>query len=198
MEYEIYFQAEPRGAIRLEPEGLYYRLSGRCTEPGPGIWRLWACFGEESRLVGVCSPGDEGLQIEKRVSRQSWPLLPEAFVLGREAEGFRPWRGALEGRGLPDAMLRQEADGSRTLAIFAPSAGPVPLAEYVGLMQESNLEGRDCLLLSLPEGLPELPELPEEPEPTALTEQWEPSGGTEGCEVWPAADAEENSQSGTI
>ena len=27
MEYEIYFQAEPRGAIRLEPEGLFVLAS---------------------------------------------------------------------------------------------------------------------------------------------------------------------------
>lgn len=161
MKYEIFYQGDATGSVRLEPEGLYYRLSGLCAEPGPGVWRLWACFEGESRLVGVCSPGDGGLRIEKRFSRHSWSVLPESFVLGREAEGFRPWRGALEGRELPDAMLRQEADGSRSIAIFAPSDGPVPLAEYVSLMRSSKLAGRDCLLLTLQESLPELAEQPE-------------------------------------
>ena len=143
--------------LTLEREGLYYRLSARSEEPGPGVWRLWACFGTESRLVGVCFPQTGGLHLEKRVSRHSWAILPDCFVLGREEEGFRPWRGILEGVEVADAMLREEGASGQTLAVFAPPEGAVPLAEYISLMREGELDGRPCLLLALPDGLPELP-----------------------------------------
>ena len=71
-------------------------------------------------------------------------------MLGREAEGFRPWRGVVEEQTIPDAMLRENADGTQTLAIFAPPEGPVPLAEYVSQMREGALDERPCLLLELP------------------------------------------------
>lgn len=163
MDYTIYYQGAECGTLRLEPEGLYYRISAESMEPDVGIWRLWACFGPESRLLGVCFPQTGGLRLEKRVSRHSWAILPDCFVLGRETAGFRPWRGVLEGREIPDAMLREEPDGSQTLAIFAPPEGPVPLAEYISLMREQTLDARPCLLLSLPDGLPELPEEAELP-----------------------------------
>ena len=158
MEYGIYYQGGLLGTLTLEREGLYYRLSAQSEEPGAGVWRLWACFGTESRLVGVCFPQTGGLHLEKRISRHSWPILPDCFVLGREQEGFRPWRGILEGVEVPDAMLREEGANGQTLAVFAPPEGAVPLAEYIGLMREGRLDGRPCLLLALPDGLPELPE----------------------------------------
>lgn len=158
MEYTVYCQGKESGSVRLEPAGLYLRLSARCGEPAHGVWRLWACVGTKSRLVGVLFPETGGLRLEKRISRHSWPILPDCFVLGRETEGFRPWRGILEGREIPDALLRENGDGSRTLALFPPPEGPLPLAEYVGLMREGALDGRPCLLLELPDGLPELTE----------------------------------------
>ena len=154
MEYAIFYQGTKIGQAIIEPEGLYYRLSASAAEPGPGVWRLWACVGPDSRLIGVLFPKAGGLGLEKRLSRQSWPIPPQGFVLGREAEGFRPWRGVVEGREVPDAMRRDNADGTQTLAIFAPPEGPVPLAEYVTQMREAELDGRPCLLLDLP---PEAP-----------------------------------------
>ena len=150
MEYTVFYQGTKFGRAAVEPEGLYVRLSARCPEPCPGIWRLWGCFGEESRCLGVLFPGTGGLRLEKRISRHSWPLLPEGFVLGREREGFRPWRGVIEGQEVPDAMLRENPDGTQTLALFAPPEGPVPFAEYVSQMREAELDGRPCLLLELP------------------------------------------------
>lgn len=164
MEYTVFYQGAEVGSAALEPDGLYYRLSAQCREPAHGLWRLWACVGENSRCLGVLFPETGGLKLERRVSRHSWPILPDCFVLGREEAGFRPWRGILEGRELPDAMLRENGDGTQTLAIFAPPEGPVPLAEYVSQMREAELAGRPCLLLELPDGLPELPTvLPELP-----------------------------------
>ena len=150
LEYPTYYQGVEIGQVRLAEDGLYYCLSARCAEPGPGFWRLWGCFGPESRCLGVCVPGPDGLSLERRISRRSWPELPAAFVLGREIEGFRPWRGMIEDQELPDALLRENGDGSRTLAIFAPPEGPVPLAERVSDMREAELDGRSCLLLELP------------------------------------------------
>ncbi len=158
MDDTIYYQGAGIGRLSLRTEGLYYRLSGACTEPGPGIWRLWSCLGLRSQPVGVLFPGTGGLRLEKRVSRHSWPILPDCFVLGREREGFRPWRGSIETHEIPDAMLRENEDRSQTLALFAPPEGPVPLAEYLPLMREGELDGRPCLLLELPDGLPELQE----------------------------------------
>ncbi|MBQ6159931.1 MAG: hypothetical protein IJK24_03180 [Oscillospiraceae bacterium] len=182
MDEQIYFRGTALGQWTAAAEGLYWRFSARCEDPEPGVWRLWACFGEgdrpadetacsadnlsansarpvdgsvpETRLLGVCFPGAGGLRLERRVSRQSWPLLPEAVVLGREAEGFRPWRGRLAGCELPDAMLRENGDGTRTLALFAPPEGPVPLAEQVSQMREAELDGRPCLLLDWPPQIP--------------------------------------------
>ena len=150
MEYPIFCQGMEIGRVTLAEDGLYYRLSARCAEPDRGIWRLWGCFGPESRCLGVCVPVPDGLGLEKRVSRRNWPALPAAFVLGRESEGFRPWRGVIEDQEIPDALLRENADGTRTLAVFAPPEGPVPLAERVSEMREGELDGRACLLLELP------------------------------------------------
>ena len=151
MDYPISYHGEETGRISVELDGLYYRLSARCEEPGHGIWRLWGCFGFESRCLGVCLPAEGGLCLEKRVSRRSWPELPEAYVLGREADGFLPWQGVVEAQTIPDAMLRDNGDGMRTLAIFAPPEGPIPLAEYVSQMREGELDGRPCLLLDWPQ-----------------------------------------------
>lgn len=151
MDYPISYHGEETGRISVELDGLYYRLSARCEEPGHGIWRLWGCFGFESRCLGVCIPAEGGLCLEKRVSRRSWPELPEAYVLGREADGFLPWQGVVEAQTIPDAMLRDNGDGMRTLAIFAPPEGPIPLAEYVSQMREGELDGRPCLLLGWPQ-----------------------------------------------
>ena len=150
MEYTIFFQGKEIGHASIEPDGLYYLVSASAAEPGQGLWRLWGCFGEQSRCLGVLFPETGGLRLERRVSRHSWPILPDCFVLGREREGFRPWRGILEGQEIPDAMLRDNADGTQTLAIFAPPEGPVPLAEYVSQMREAEVDGRRCLLLELP------------------------------------------------
>ena len=150
MQYPITYHGTEIGKISVEPDGLYYRLSARCAEPDRGIWRLWGCFEWESRCLGVCIPGPEGLGLEKRVSCRSWPDMPTCYVLGREAEGFLPWRGSVEEQTVPDAMLRENADGAHTLAVFAPPEGPVPLAERVSEMREAELDGRPCLLLELP------------------------------------------------
>ena len=150
MEYTIFYQGAGIGSVAVEPDGLYYRLSATAAEPGAGVWRLWGCFGEDSRCLGVLFPETGGLRLERRVSRHSWPILPDGFVLGREREGFRPWRGVLEGQELSDAMLRNNPDGTQTIAIFAPPEGPVPLAEYVSQMREAVLGERACLLLKLP------------------------------------------------
>ncbi len=150
MDCAIFYQGAETGRISIEPDGLYYRLSAACAEPGHGVWRLWGCFGTDSRRLGVLFPETGGLRLERRVSRHSWPILPDGFVLGREREGFRPWRGILEGREIPDAMLRDNADGTQTIAIFAPPEGPVPFAEYIDQMREGELDGRPCLLLDWP------------------------------------------------
>ena len=150
MEYTMFFQGAEIGHVEIEAEGLYYRLSASAAAPGHGIWRLWGCFGADSRCLGVLSPETGGLKLVRRVSRHSWPVLPEAFVLGREAEGFRPWRGVLEGQELPDAMVRTEGSGNITLAIFAPPEGPLPFAERTDQMREGELGGRSCLLLDWP------------------------------------------------
>ena len=149
MEYSIFYQGAEIGSVTVESDGLYYRLSAACAEPGHGVWRLWGCFGTDSRCLGVLFPGTGGLRLERRVSRHGWPVLPDCFVLGREAEGFRPWRGILEGQELPDAMIKTGGDGGLTLAIFAPPEGPVPFAERVEQMKEAELGGRKCLLLEI-------------------------------------------------
>ena len=151
LDYPIFYQGAEIGRVTVDPDGLYYRLTASAAEPGRGVWRLWACVGEESRLIGVLFPETGGLRLEKRISRRAWPILPDGFVLGREREGFRPWRGVFEGQEVSDAMLRRSADDARTLAVFAPPEGPVPLAEYVTQMREAEIDGRPCLLPDLPQ-----------------------------------------------
>jgi len=151
MDYVIYAQGTEAGRVSIAPEGLYYRISAQCREPGQGLWRLWGCFGTESRCLGVLAPGAGGLRLERRVSMHSWPVLPESFVLGREAEGFRPWRGSLAGQEIPDAMIRAESGGGFTLALFVPPEGSVPFAERMDQMREAELDGRECLVLEWPQ-----------------------------------------------
>ncbi len=150
LEYEIFYQGKQIGQLAIESEGLYYRLSAQCREPGSGVWRLWGCFGLDCQSLGVFSPGAGGLGLEKRVSCRGWPRLPDCFTLGRETEGFRPWRGSLEGSEIPHALLRQNGDGTQSLALFPPAEGPVPLAEYAPQMREGEIDGQPCLLLEWP------------------------------------------------
>ncbi len=150
MEYTVFYQGAEIGRTVIEPDGLYYRLSAVCAEPGPGVWRLWGCYGADSRCLGVPIPKAGGLGLERRLSRQSQPVLPDCLVLGREQEGFRPWRGVLAGRELPDAMVKTKGNGGLTLAIFAPPEEPLPFAEYTDRMREAELGGRSCLLLDWP------------------------------------------------
>ena len=114
MEYTIFYQGSEIGCVTVEPEGLYYRLSAACAEPGHGVWRLWGCFGADSRCLGVLYPEAGGLKLERRVSRHSWAILPEAFAI------FAPPEGPLPFAEQTDRMREAELGGRSCLLLDWP------------------------------------------------------------------------------
>lgn len=156
MDYPIYYRGKEIGAITVTDDGLYWQLTAWCRGSLPGVQRLYGAAGQRTEAFGVLAPAGEHLHLHRRLSKRSCPILPERWILGREAEGFLPWMGTVEDLPIPEAMLRTEAEG-QILALPAES-DPMPLAEYAPQMNAVTLDGRKYLTLRLKNGLPEAEE----------------------------------------
>ena len=157
MDETIWYQGKPAGQIRAEQDGLYWKLDAQCEPRGSGILRIYGADRFRSEPFGVPVPGDGGLVLHRRLSRHACPHLPEHWLLGREAEGFRPWRGSVDGQEIADAMICPGDPADCTLLAVPAEPEPVPLAEYVSVMEPRRLADRNYLVLELRNGLPVLP-----------------------------------------
>ena len=156
MEVPIYYRGEEAGTLTVTADGLYWQLTGFCRIPAREILRLYGAEGLGSEPFGVLLPEGVGLQLHRRLSKHSCPVLPSRWIAGRECEGFRPWRGAVEDQEIPDAMLRADPDG-QTLALPVDRE-PIPLAEYAPQMEPMTLNGRAYLALKLRDWVPVMPD----------------------------------------
>ena len=152
MDAPIYDCGMEIGRLTAVSDGLYWQLTAFCRTDRREVLRLYGVTGLRSEAFGVLLPEGVGLQLHRRLSKHACPVLPEQWTVGREAEGFRPWRGRIEDQEIPDALLRQEAEG-HTLALPADRE-PLPLAEYAPHMEPITLDGREYLTLVLRNGLP--------------------------------------------
>jgi len=179
MEETIWYQGRAAGQVRAEADGLYWALVARCECPERGVMRLYGADGFRSEPFGVLAPEDGVLTLRRSLSRHAVPALPARWLIGREAEGFRPWAGSVEGQQIPDGMICPGGEPDAVLLAVPAEAEPVPLAEYASVMEPKRIGGRNCLVLELRGGLPVLPEtdegeeLPDQPaDSTSSTGQW--------------------------
>ena len=184
MEETIRYHGAAVGQVRIEEAGLYWHLDARCECPADGVLRLYGVEGFRSEPFGVFVPEAGVLTLQKSVSRHSAPALPTRWLLGREAEGFRPWAGSVEGQEILDGMICPGADPDSVLLAVSAETEPVPLAEYASVMEPRRLDGRNYLALELRGGLPVLPEADETETPAeapSISEQ-ELDGAVVGAE----------------
>ena len=179
MEETIWYQGRAAGQVRAEADGLYWALVARCECPERGVMRLYGADGFRSEPFGVLAPEDGVLTLRRSLSRHAVPALPARWLIGREAEGFRPWAGSVEGQQIPDGMICPGGEPDAVLLAVPAEAEPVPLAEYASVMEPKRIGGRNCLVLELRGGLPVLPETDEGEElpgqsadSTSSTGQW--------------------------
>lgn len=65
-EYPVYQGQEQIGKVRLEKQGLYYRLSCRCAVKD-GMHRLTASCGEKQENLGILLPMGDGFGMDTRL-----------------------------------------------------------------------------------------------------------------------------------
>lgn len=164
MEQTIWYRGKAAGEVRMEADGLYWKLEARLNaEPGE-VLRLYGVTGPESEPFGVFVPGAAGFCLHRRLSRRAVPAPPERWTAGGADGPFRPWVGTVEGQEIRDALLAQadetEPDGtaetengaSRQLLALPADCPPLPLAEYAAAMRPRTLAGRNWLVLRLRNG----------------------------------------------
>ena len=67
MEYTIKLGERCVGQARMEREGLYYRISCRCSPGEKGVYRVRVTCGGKSENLGVCVPMDTGFGMDTRI-----------------------------------------------------------------------------------------------------------------------------------
>lgn len=75
MDYPIYIRGELAGTLKTEQEGLYTRMSARCTDPGYLV-RLSVFSREQEAVLGVMMPENGELTLTRRLSRRELCSFP--------------------------------------------------------------------------------------------------------------------------
>jgi len=65
--YEIKMGDKSAGRVQVEKQGLYYRISCRCSLSGDVMHRLLVRCGGKTENLGVCIPMDGQFGVEKRI-----------------------------------------------------------------------------------------------------------------------------------
>ena len=136
MELTIYRRGAAAGALRIEDDGLYRRLSAR-LDPGGQILRLYL----DGVSFGVFCPEDGALVLRTRVSRARLPVLPDRAVAWCPADGVWMPSG--------DGLLRFTPRGA-VRAIRWRTDGPMDLPAAPGRLR--ILPREDGYWLYDPEG----------------------------------------------
>ncbi|MBQ0133926.1 MAG: hypothetical protein KBS46_02150, partial [Clostridiales bacterium] len=75
MDYPIYIRGELAGTLKTEQEGLYTRMSARCTDPGYLV-RLSVFSREQEAVLGVMMPENGELTLTRRLRRRELCSFP--------------------------------------------------------------------------------------------------------------------------
>ena len=65
--YEILYGQQPVGTVRMEKQGLYYRICCRCKVSGEGMRRIVVTCGNTREDLGICVPTDEGFGLDRKI-----------------------------------------------------------------------------------------------------------------------------------
>ncbi|MBQ2203734.1 MAG: hypothetical protein II405_04710, partial [Oscillospiraceae bacterium] len=68
MEQTIWYRGKAAGAVRMEEDGLYWKLEARLNAGTGEILRLYGVTGLESEPFGVFVPGAAGFCLHRRLS----------------------------------------------------------------------------------------------------------------------------------
>ena len=87
MEYAIKLGEKNVGQARMEREGLYYRISCRCSLQEKGVYRILVSCGSKQENLGICVPVAEGFGIDTKIPvKRLGEGKPEFQLLPRQEQ----------------------------------------------------------------------------------------------------------------
>lgn len=152
MELTVYEAERQIGALRIEPNGLYYDYTCDLPQAKGQVLRVFAGHGWKSEYLGV--PDASGM-LKGRLPKNRLPDGVSFAVAAATPRGrWLPWRGALDGVPIAEAFITTSADG---IDLLLPPQEALKLPAWAENMRTETLCGREMLLLRLlPDGsLPE-------------------------------------------
>lgn len=88
-QYDVYCKNERFGTAEVEREGLYWHVVVRCEMP-EGIYRVFAQNVNSSQKLGVLSPEDGKMTLEKRISCSSFCFDTDTALTIGDAPWWQP------------------------------------------------------------------------------------------------------------
>ena len=75
------------GTVRVEKQGLYYRITCRCRIKNGEIHRLVVSCGGRTENLGICVPMEGGFGVEKRIPcKHLGTGTPEFLLLAKQEQ----------------------------------------------------------------------------------------------------------------
>lgn len=65
--HEVYLGDKPAGKLRIERDGLYYRIVCHCYVPEDTVYRLFAVMDSHRENLGVVVPEGDGYFLERKI-----------------------------------------------------------------------------------------------------------------------------------
>ncbi len=109
MDYPVFEGTEPIGTLAIRREGLYAVFSASLPFR-EGLQRLWLCGERKSVCLGVLTPRQGMLRLEKRLSRAACAKLPSPLLCA----SLSPEHPSPAPAGKP----ARETGGARELRLF--------------------------------------------------------------------------------
>lgn len=79
--FSVRFEDRLAGQVRIEEDGLYKKVSCRCTVPAGPVYRLWLYSGTARKNLGVLFPDGDGFCLERRIPAGGLSLEDAQFYL---------------------------------------------------------------------------------------------------------------------
>jgi len=79
--YEIKYDASPVGVAQMEMQGLYCRISCRCTLPDRELYRIHAVYPEKRVDLGICVPHGDSFGMDMMIPAKHLGAGEPAFEL---------------------------------------------------------------------------------------------------------------------